>query len=95
MEDTYIYEEVATPQNSFVFICKHLFIHVYSCYYSLKLNSNLIGQFNELLVGLLRCDNNPKAWQLTSLLYSAILLVVSSLRKSEGERNRQTDKLID
>lgn len=57
-----------------------------SFFCSIKIPSNVIGRFTEILATFIRCDSHPNIWQSLSLMYSCLICVVTSLRKNEGKQ---------
>ena len=53
-------------------------------FYSVKIPSNLIGRFCEILAAIKQYEDQVNIWQLLPMVYSCLTFIVTSIRKAEG-----------
>ena len=66
-------------------VCVMVLFLFYS--YSSIIDSNLIGTLSNILEKITKCESRPETWELLTLIYATIMLVVSSMRKNEGKQS--------
>lgn len=63
--------------------------------FSLKIPSNVVGRFTDILSKLIQTEGQFKTTQSLPLVYSCLIYIVVSIRKNEGNKlNSKLTKLL-